>query len=98
MTFAIGLVLSLALLAIVGCAADADSVSTFERPYIWRGAMFMLFYSHAIAFAAPRIAVGNAVFFVLLGQLIAAAAIDISALWGAMVAELHRAAADSASR
>ncbi len=85
-TFAIGLVLAVALLAFVGF--PPRSGFTFERPYIWAGALFMLFYGVSIAFAAPKIGVGNAVFFVLLGQLVAAAAIDHFALWGAMPASL----------
>ncbi|MEO5867163.1 MAG: DMT family transporter [Sphingomonas sp.] len=82
-TFVIGLVLSLVLLAIVGFPPREAFV--FDRPYIWLGAIFMIFYATTIAFAAPRIGVGNAVFFVLLGQLVAAAAIDHFGLWGAMV-------------
>lgn len=85
-TFAIGLVLTLALLAIFGMPPRAGF--TFERPHIWFGALFMLFYGVSIAFAAPKIGVGNAVFFVLLGQLVAAAAIDHFGLWGALKAEL----------
>lgn len=85
-TFGLGLVLALLLLAFTGFPPRA--AFTFERPYIWIGAVFMLFYGISIAFAAPRIGVGNAVFFVLLGQLVAAAAIDHFALWGAMKAAL----------
>ena len=48
----------------------------------------MLAYVLSITWAAPRIGIGNAVFFVLLGQLIAAALIDHFGLWGAMVATL----------
>jgi transporter family-2 protein len=48
----------------------------------------MLFYALSVTWAAPRIGVGNAVFFVLLGQLVAAAAIDHFALWGAMPSAL----------
>jgi transporter family-2 protein len=36
-----------------------------------------------VTWSAPRIGVGNAIFFVLLGQLIAAAIIDHFALFGA---------------
>ena len=45
-------------------------------PQYFLGAVFIVFYALAVTFFAPRIGVGNAVFFVLLGQLIAAAAID----------------------
>jgi len=43
---------------------------------------FVVFYVLAVTYFAPRIGVGNAVFFVLLGQLAAAAAIDHFALLG----------------
>ena len=85
-TFAIGTLLALALLATIGF--PAREAFTFDRPYIWFGAVFVLFYGIAISFAAPRIGVGNAVFFVLLGQLVAAAAIDHFGLWGALPAAL----------
>ena len=56
----------------------------------WRyaGALLVVFYILSITWAAPRIGVGNAIFFVLLGQLIAAAAIDHYGLWGAIKSEL----------
>lgn len=46
------------------------------------------FYALSITFVAPRFGVGNAVFFVLLGQLISAAAIDQFGLFGAQVTQL----------
>jgi transporter family-2 protein len=46
------------------------------------------FYVLSITFIAPRFGVGNAVFFVLLGQLISAAAIDHFGLFGAQVSPL----------
>ena len=84
--FAVGLAIALVLLAFVGF--PSASAFTFERPYIWFGAVFMLFYGTAIAFAAPRIGVGNAVFFVLLGQLVSAALIDHFGLWGSLPAPI----------
>ncbi|MEM6940490.1 MAG: DMT family transporter [Pseudomonadota bacterium] len=47
------------------------------------------FYVLSITFIAPRFGVGNAVFFVLLGQLISAAAIDHFGLFGAQVSPLN---------
>ncbi|QGN56271.1 EamA-like transporter family protein [Novosphingobium sp. Gsoil 351] len=84
--FAVGLAISLAILAVIGF--PPASSFTFERPYIWTGAAFILFYGVAITFAAPRIGIGNAVFFVLLGQLAAAAVIDHFGLWGAIRSDL----------
>ncbi|MGB1207926.1 MAG: DMT family transporter, partial [Paracoccaceae bacterium] len=46
------------------------------------------FYILSITFIAPKFGVGNAVFFVLLGQLISAAAIDHFGLFGARVSVL----------
>lgn len=85
-TFAIGTVLALITLTVFGF--PAREAFTFERPYIWFGAVFVLFYAISISFAAPRIGVGNAVFFVLLGQLVAAAVIDHFGLWGALPAPI----------
>ena len=85
-TFAIGLVIALALLLVTGL--PSASAFTFERPYIWFGAIFMLFYGTSVAFAAPRIGLGNAIFFVLLGQIVAAAAIDHFGWLGAIQSAL----------
>ena len=84
--FAVGLIVTLAIMTVVGF--PPAEAFTFERPWIWTGAVFVLFYGISITFAAPRIGVGNAVFFVLLGQLAAAAAIDHFGLWGAMKSTL----------
>ena len=71
-TFAVGLVIALVMVAVTGFPQRATF--TFETPHIWFGAIFMLFYATSVAFAAPRIGLGNAIFFVLLGQIVAAAA------------------------
>ena len=81
-TFGIGFAVTLVLLAVFGM--PPRSAFRLDPPYIWFGAVFMLFYGIGIAFAAPKIGVGNAVFFVLLGQLVAAAAIDHFGLFGAI--------------
>lgn len=74
LAFAIGLVIALALVAVTGL--PQRSAFTFEAPHIWFGAVFILFYAVSVSYAAPRIGLGNAIFFVLLGQIVAAAAID----------------------
>jgi transporter family-2 protein len=73
-TFGIGFVIALAVVAVTGF--PQRSAFTSETPHVWFGAVFMLFYATSVAFAAPRIGLGNAIFFVLLGQIVAAAAID----------------------
>ena len=73
-TFAVGVVIAAIMLAFTGF--PSASAFTFERPWLWIGAVVMLFYATSVAFSAPRIGLGNAIFFVLLGQIVAAAAID----------------------
>ncbi len=85
-TFAVGLVIALVLLALTGLPDRA--AFTFEQPWLWIGAVFMLFYATSVAFAAPRIGLGNAIFFVLLGQIVAAAAIDHFGWLGTMQSAL----------
>tara|TARA_B110001454_G_scaffold213903_1_gene232841 strand:- start:807 stop:1268 length:462 start_codon:yes stop_codon:yes gene_type:complete len=85
--FAVGFILSAIVLVATGGFPDASRF-TMDRPYLYFAAAFMLAYVLSITWAAPRIGIGNAVFFVLLGQLIAAALIDHFGLWGAMVTTL----------
>ncbi|WP_324260812.1 DMT family transporter [Altererythrobacter sp. H2] len=84
--FAVGLAIALALLALTGL--PQRSTLHFEVPYIWFGAVFILFYGVSVTFAAPRIGLGNAIFFVLLGQIVAAAAIDHFGWLGAIQSSL----------
>lgn len=51
--------------------------------HLFLAGMLVAFYVLSITAVAPKFGVGNAVFFVLLGQLISAAAIDHFALFGA---------------
>lgn len=52
------------------------------------GGVLVAFYVLSITHVAPHFGVGNAVFFVLVGQLISAAAIDHFGLFGAQVSPL----------
>lgn len=54
-------------------------------PHLFLGGVLVSGYILAVTYAAPRIGVGNAVFFVLLGQLVAAAVIDHFGLFGSVV-------------
>ena len=74
LTYLLGFVVMTAVLLVTGLP-DASRF-TFDRPYLYLGVAFLLLYILSITFAAPRIGIGNAVFFVLIGQLIAAALID----------------------
>ncbi|MBJ7442517.1 MAG: DMT family transporter [Sphingopyxis sp.] len=51
--------------------------------HFYFGGLFVAFYVIAVTFIAPKFGVGNAIFFVLVGQLISAAVIDHFALFGA---------------
>lgn len=55
--------------------------------HLYGGGLFVAFYVLSVTFLAPRIGVGNAIFFVLLGQLCGASVIDHFGLFGARVAE-----------
>ena len=60
------------------------SSSSSRAPiYFYFGGGFVLFYVLSIAWVAPVFGVGNAIAFVLLGQLIAMATIDQFGLLGA---------------
>ena len=52
-------------------------------PHLFLAGLLVAFYVLSITHVAPHFGVGNAVFFVLLGQLISAAAIDHFGLFGA---------------
>jgi bacterial/archaeal transporter family-2 protein len=80
--FGIGFVLTAIVLAIVGL----PPASAFSGVPLWSfaAALGVVFYVLSVTWSAPRIGVGNAIFFVLLGQLIAAATIDHFALFGAL--------------
>ena len=85
--FCVGGVLAVGLLLAIGGAPRAEAF-TFDRPYLYLGGFFVLFYILSITWAGPKMGIGNAVFFVLLGQIVAAAAIDHFGLWGAIKSEI----------
>ena len=62
-------------------AADAPK-------HLFLAGILVAFYVISITWVAPKFGVGNAVFFVLLGQLISAAAIDHFGLMGAKMSPL----------
>jgi transporter family-2 protein len=59
-----------------------------QPPHLFLAGFLVAFYVLSITWIAPVFGVGNAVFFVLLGQLAAAAAIDHFGLFGAREAPL----------
>lgn len=88
-TFAMFVVVMIVCGAMLVLTGGADfGRFTFERPWLYLGGLFILFYALSITWATPKIGVGNAVFFVLLGQLVAAAMIDHFGLLGALKSEI----------
>lgn len=57
--------------------------------HLFLAGLLVAFYVLSITYIAPHFGVGNAVFFVLLGQLISAAAIDHFGLFGAQISPLN---------
>jgi transporter family-2 protein len=53
--------------------------------YFYLGGIFVAFYVLSVTWVAPKFGIGNAVAFVLLGQLISMAAIDQFGLLGAQM-------------
>ncbi len=80
--FGLGFVLTALVLAVVG----PPPLTAFPKVPLWSYAAVLgvFFYVLSVTWSAPRIGVGNAIFFVLLGQLIAAATIDHFGLFGAI--------------
>lgn len=56
-----------------------------QPKHLFLAGVLIAFYVLTITYIAPTFGVGNAVFFVLLGQLVSAAAIDHFGLFGAQV-------------
>ena len=59
-----------------------------QPPHLFLAGVLVAFYVLSITWIAPVFGVGNAVFFVLLGQMISAAAIDHFGLFGARIVPL----------
>jgi transporter family-2 protein len=56
-----------------------------QPPHLFLAGLLVAFYVLTITWIAPTFGIGNAVFFVLLGQLVSAALIDHFGLFGAQV-------------
>ncbi|WP_224814607.1 DMT family transporter [Hasllibacter sp. MH4015] len=83
------------LFIVAFCAAGATMILTGVEPlralpgqpkHLFLAGLLVAFYVLSITYVAPSFGIGNAVFFVLLGQLVSAAAIDHFGLFGAQVA------------
>ncbi|HIP22611.1 MAG TPA: DMT family transporter [Rhodobacteraceae bacterium] len=84
--FCVALGATLVVLLFTGVAPVAKAIDAPKHLFL--AGFLVAFYVLSITFVAPRFGVGNAVFFVLLGQLISAAAIDHYGLFGAQISPL----------
>ena len=83
--FSVALLMACLALAVSGQGGALRSLPTAPR-HLFLGGVFIAFYVLSVTWVAPRFGVGNAIFCVLLGQMLSAAVIDHFALFGA----LHR--------
>ena len=60
----------------------------FAPKHLFLAGLLVLFYVLSITIIAPKFGVGNAVFFVLLGQIVSATIIDHFGLFGAAVTQI----------
>ena len=86
-------VLFLVALLCAGIVAGLTGTEAFQRvgsapKHLFLAGVLVAFYVLSITYVAPRFGVGNAVFFVLLGQLVSAAVIDHFGLFGARISPL----------
>ena len=66
-------------------ATSSSSLSSYLRRDGRSAGVLIAFYVLSITWIAPRFGVGNAVFFVLMGQMVSAGLIDHFGLFGARV-------------
>lgn len=81
--FVVAFLGALATLAVTNGAGALAAVPG-QPKHLFLAGLLVAFYVLSITWVAPRFGVGNAVFFVLLGQLISAAIIDHFGLFGAI--------------
>lgn len=80
--------LSTGLVWFLGGRPGLGAVTTAPK-HLFLAGILVAFYVLSITFVAPKFGVGNAVFFVLLGQLASAAAIDHFGLFGAQLTPIN---------
>lgn len=84
--FAVAFTASVVVMLVTGPQALAKVASAPKHLFV--AGILVAFYVLTITYIAPTFGVGNAVFFVLLGQLISAAAIDQFGLFGARISPM----------
>lgn len=80
--FSVALLACLLVLAISGQGQALGRLAS-QPKHLFLAGLFVAFYVLSVTWVAPRFGVGNAVFCVLLGQMIAATTIDHFGLFGA---------------
>lgn len=81
----VGLIISTTYLLIQG----VPSLPTTMPPlYSFSGGFFVVFYVLAVTAIAPKIGLGNAIFLVLLGQIVSTSFIDHFGLFGAIKTQI----------
>lgn len=85
--FVVAFVTALVVLIAIG-QTSAISQAVSAPKHLFLAGILVAFYVLSITFVAPHLGVGNAVFFVLFGQLISAAVIDHFGMFGAQVSPL----------
>lgn len=78
-----------AVIVMVATRGTAALASAPDQPkHLFLAGLLVAFYVLSITWVAPRFGLGNAIMWVLLGQLVSAAVIDRWGLMGAMVREI----------
>ncbi|MEM8981070.1 MAG: DMT family transporter [Pseudomonadota bacterium] len=85
--FAIAMIASVVAMLLTHSSHGIAAMASAPK-HLFFGGVLIAFYVLSITAIAPRFGIGNAVFFVLLGQLISAALIDHFGLFGAVKSPL----------
>jgi transporter family-2 protein len=79
--FAVAFATALLVLLVTG-QGGALTKAQGQPPMLFLAGCLMVFYLLSITFVAPRFGLGNAILFVLLGQIVSSAIIDATGLMG----------------
>jgi bacterial/archaeal transporter family-2 protein len=82
--FGVALIACLLVLALSGQSAALAALPG-QPKHLFAAGLLVAFYVLSVTWVAPRFGVGNAIFCVLLGQMVAATVIDQFGLFGAVV-------------
>ena len=77
--------LACCIVLLISGQAHALAALPAQPKHLFIAGLFVAFYVLSVTWVAPRFGVGNAVFCVLLGQMVAATLIDHFGLFGALV-------------